>query len=370
MISAQHRPTVVTVNLEHIGHNLQQVMQTLPEKTQAWAVVKANAYGHGAVEVANYLQKDVAGFCLSNIDEAIELREAGITAPLLVLGVIPIECVSLALKYQIAVTVASLEWLEAVLAMGIEVAGLSVHLKVDTGMGRIGFRDSQMVEKAIEKMSANQMTFEGIFTHFATADEKDDEQFEAQLMCFKNMLSKLSQQPKMVHASNSATAIWHQETVFDAVRLGDVLYGLNPSGQTLEMPLHIKPALTLSSSLVHVKEVAAGSTIGYGATYQTSEQEWIGTIPIGYADGLTRKMQGFKVLVDGQFCEIVGRVSMDQVTIRLPRKYPLGTAVTLIGANGEQQITVQDWANYRETINYEIVCLLSDRIARRYLKSE
>ncbi|MBM9832494.1 alanine racemase, partial [Enterococcus faecalis] len=110
----------------------------------------------------------------------------------------------------------------------------------------------------------------------------------------------------------------------------------------------------------------AGSSIGYGATYQTSNSEWIGTVPIGYADGLTRDMQGFKVLIDGQFCEIIGRVSMDQITVRLPKAYPLGTAVTLIGQNGQCQITVQDWANYRETINYEIVCLLSDRIVRHY----
>ncbi len=366
MISAWHRPTVVTVNLEKIRHNFHQVMQNLPKKTQAWAVVKANAYGHGAVEVAKYLQGEVTGFCLSNIDEALELRGAGIDAPLLVMGVIPIEAVPLARTHQIAVTIASQEWLEKLLASGIDTVGLQVHLKVDTGMGRIGFRDGQSVSQAVQTLTTAGMVFAGIFTHFATADEKDDEQFQAQLTCFKEVLANLPQKPDRVHASNSATAIWHKETIFDAVRLGDVLYGLNPSGETLEMPLDLRPALSLASSLVHVKEVPAGSSIGYGATYQTSNSEWIGTVPIGYADGLTRDMQGFKVLIDGQFCEIIGRVSMDQITVRLPKAYPLGTAVTLIGQNGQCQITVQDWANYRETINYEIVCLLSDRIVRHY----
>ncbi|MGT2784266.1 alanine racemase [Streptococcus merionis] len=366
MNSAWHRPTVAVITLENIKYNLRQVMNRLPEKTQAWAVVKANAYGHGAVEVARALQDDVAGFCLSNIDEAIELREAGITSPLLVLGVMPTESVLLALEYNIAVTVASQEWLDKLLASDSRFAGLKVHLKVDTGMGRIGFRDSREITLAVENLLEAGMVFSGIFTHFATADEKDNHQFQKQLHLFEEIVAKLPQQPTIVHASNSATAIWHEDTVFDAVRLGDILYGLNPSGTTLELPFELKPALGLTSELIHVKKVPIGATVGYGATYQTSAQEWIGTLPIGYADGLTRDMQGFRVLVDGQFCEIVGRVSMDQTTVRLPKYYPLGTRVTLLGSEGDRQISVQDWADYRGTINYEVTCLLSDRIARRY----
>ena len=144
------------------------------------------------------------------------------------------------------------------------------------------------------------------------------------------------------------------------------MYGLNPSGQVLELPYELKPALTLESAIVHVKTVPAGACMGYGATYQADSEQVIATVPIGYADGWTRDMQNFSVLVDGQLCPIVGRVSMDQITVRLPKLYPLGTKVTLIGADGDQEITATDVAVYRGTINYEVVCLLSDRIPREY----
>ena len=144
------------------------------------------------------------------------------------------------------------------------------------------------------------------------------------------------------------------------------MYGLNPSGQVLELPYDLKPALSLESALVHVKTVPAGAHVGYGATYESDTEQVIATLPIGYADGWTRDMQNFSVLVDGQLCPIVGRVSMDQITIRLPKFYPLGTKVTLIGSDGDKEITATDVAVYRGTINYEVVCLLSDRIPREY----
>ena len=184
--------------------------------------------------------------------------------------------------------------------------------------------------------------------------------------CFKGILAGLQEIPELVHASNSATTLWHAETIFNAVRMGDSMYGLNPSGQVLELPYELKPALTLESAIVHVKKVPAGACMGYGATYQTDSEQVIATLPIGYADGWTRDMQNFSVLVDGQLCPIVGRVSMDQITIRLPKLYPLGTKVTLIGSDGDKEITATDVAVYRGTINYEVVCLLSDRIPREY----
>ena len=148
--------------------------------------------------------------------------------------------------------------------------------------------------------------------------------------------------------------------------MGDIIYGLNPSGTVLELPYEFKPALSLVSELVHVKEVEAGADVGYGATYTSKSQEWIGTIPLGYADGWTRDMQGFDVLIDGQRCPIVGRVSMDQITVRLPQAYPLGTSVVLIGNSGAETIAATDVAEKRGTINYEVVCLISDRVPRVY----
>ena len=184
------------------------------------------------------------------------------------------------------------------------------------------------------------------------------------------VLDALETLPPIVHASNSATSLWHADTIFTAVRLGDVMYGLNPSGSVLALPYEIKPALSLVSELVHVKQLEAGQDIGYGATYTTEDVQWIGTIPIGYADGWIREMQNFHVLIKGEFCPIVGRVSMDQVTVRLPEELPLGTKVTLIGRDGEKEITATEIADYRGTINYEVVCLLSDRIPRDYAGKE
>ena len=152
----------------------------------------------------------------------------------------------------------------------------------------------------------------------------------------------------------------------NAVRLGDVIYGLNPSGTVLELPYDIKPALSLVSELVHVKQLEVGADVGYGATYTSDSPQFIGTIPLGYADGWTRDMQGFNVLVDGNPCPIVGRVSMDQITVRLPQFYPIGTSVVLIGESGKEAISATDVAEKRETINYEVVCLISDRVPRVY----
>ena len=366
MKTSPHRPTKALINLGAIRYNIQQMGAHIPQDTLKWAVVKANAYGHGAVAVAMAIQDDVDGFCVSNIDEAIELRQAGISKKILILGVSEVESLSLAKDFDITLTVAGLEWIENLLATDSDLSGLTIHLKIDSGMGRIGFRSASKAEEAQTLLKEHGANVEGIFTHFATADEESDSYFKEQLECFKEILAGLQEVPELVHASNSATTLWHAETIFSAVRMGDSMYGLNPSGQVLELPYELKTALSLESALVHVKTVSAGAYVGYGATYESDSEQVIATLPIGYADGWTRDMQNFSVLVDGQVCPIVGRVSMDQITIRLPKVYPLGTKVTLIGTNGDKEITTTEVATYRGTINYEVVCLLSDRIPREY----
>ena len=366
MKTSPHRPTKALIDLSAIRYNIQQMGEHIPKDTLKWAVVKANAYGHGAIAVARAIQDDVDGFCVSNIDEAIELRQAGIAKKILILGVSEVESFSLAKDFDITLTVAGLEWIENLLDTESDLSGLTVHLKIDSGMGRIGFRSASEAEQAQAMLENHGASVEGIFTHFATADEESDTYFKQQLEYFKGILDDLQEVPKLVHASNSATTLWHAETIFNAVRMGDSMYGLNPSGQVLELPYELKPALTLESAIVHVKTVEAGACMGYGATYQADSEQVIATLPIGYADGWTRDMQNFSVLVDGQLCPIVGRVSMDQITIRLPKLYPLGTKVTLIGSDGDKEITATDVAVYRGTINYEVVCLLSDRIPREY----
>ena len=368
MKASLHRPTKAVIDLSAIAFNIEQIAAHIPRSVQKWAVVKANAYGHGAVPVSQHIQPLVDGFCVSNIDEALELREAGIAKPILILGVSSLEAVPLAIQNQITLTVASLAWLEELLSQQANLTGLTVHIKIDSGMGRIGFRDSQEAQQAISRLQAAGAVVEGIFTHFATADERDASHFVAQLSRFKEILSELAFLPPIVHASNSATTLWHSDTIMNAVRLGDIIYGLNPSGRVLDLPYEVKPALSLESALVHVKEIQAGAYVGYGATYTSDSQQIIGTIPLGYADGWTRDMQGFDVLIDGQRCPIVGRVSMDQITVRLPQVYPLGTQVVLIGNSGAELITATDVADKRGTINYEVVCLISDRVPREYKK--
>jgi len=176
--------------------------------------------------------------------------------------------------------------------------------------------------------------------------------------------------PRYVHVSNSATSLWHQACNGYVIRFGVALYGLNPSGTELSAPYHLQPALSLTAELAFVKKLARGKSISYGATYTATQDEWIGTVPIGYADGYERRLQGFHVLVDGQACEIVGRVCMDQLMVRLPKAYPVGTKVTLVGTDGDQTISLQDVADYCGTIHYEIACGLATRLPRVYTDGE
>lgn len=370
MRPSNYRPTKAVIDLARIGHNIEVVQTGLPAETAVFAVVKANAYGHGAVAVATYLEERVTGFCVATVDEGLELREAGIVKPILVLGVTPLEAVAVAMKADLSLTIANHAWVASLLETDLDLSGLAFHIKCDTGMGRIGFRESGAVLQALFALQERGAIFEGVFTHFARADEVDETAFQLQLAAFEQVLEVLPTRPKWVHTGNSATALWHPEAAFNMVRLGNVIYGLNPSGGALPLPTGIQPALSLVSQLVDVKQLPAGQSIGYGGTYQTQQSEWIGTVPIGYADGLVRSMQGFSVLVDGQLCPIIGRVSMDQITIRLPKKYDLGQQITLLGSDGERSLTAQDWADQQRTIHYEVLCLLSDRVYREYIFSK
>lgn len=367
MISSLHRPTVATVDLAAIRANIKAVQEHIPSTTKTYAVVKANAYGHGAVPVSRAVNELVDAYCVSNLDEAIELRQAGIDKEILILGVILADQIAAAIDYHVTVTATSLEWAESLKDQSLDLSQLHVHVKVDSGMGRIGVRNLSQANQLIATLREWDVKVDGIFTHFATADEANSDKFQEQLAFFTALVNDLDDKPALVHASNSATSIWHRDSIFNAVRLGIVIYGLNPSGNDLALPYPLTAALTLESALVHVKTIEAGSTVGYGATYVAEETQFVGTIPIGYADGWTRDMQDFNVLIEGQFCPIIGRVSMDQVTVRLPKSYPIGTKVIFIGRSGDQEITATTVAEKRGTINYEVSCLLSDRIPRTYI---
>ena len=370
MKASPHRHTPAIINLKAIQGNIEKMRAHLTEigKNPAlFAVVKANAYGHGSVQVAQSVHELVDGFCVSNLDEAIELRTHLITKPILILsGIVP-DNADIAASLNITLAAPSLDWLKLIVAQPTDCAGLKIHIAVDSGMGRIGVRTVEEANAMLALAEANGIIVEGIFTHFATADEVDTTKFLQQKAKFTEIVNGLTKRPHYVHSTNSAAGLWHDEGIQDIVRFGVAMYGLNPSGRAIDLPFELEPAFELKSELTHVKQIQAGDSVGYGATFVASEPTYVGTVSIGYADGWTRDMQGFHVLVDGQFCEIIGRVSMDQMCVKLPKAYAIGTPVTLIGRDGQLEISAQDIAEWRGTINYEVLCLLSDRIYRQYL---
>lgn len=276
---------------------------------------------------------------------------------------------------NISLTAASSDWLEKaaeVLELYPVTNKVKIHLALDTGMGRIGFQTAEELQEAIAVLEhhTNVMEWEGLFTHFATADDPNTEYFELQKSRFTEMMKVVKQRPKYVHIANSATSLWHDFSGSNMVRLGGAAgYGLNPSGDVIPTtPYPLKPAMSFVSQLVYTKQIAAGRSVGYGATYTAKQAEWIGTIPVGYADGVPRKLQGFHVLIDGHECEIVGRVCMDQMMVRLPYKMvPGGTKVVLMGESNDKKITAEDIAEYIDTIGYDVICGFSSRLAHRYV---
>ncbi|NHC42264.1 alanine racemase [Bacillus sp. MM2020_1] len=366
-----YRDTWAEVDLDCISANVASIKKHLPQDVKIIAVVKANAYGHGDVQVAETaLEAGASYLAVAFMDEAIALRNKGITAPILVLGASRPEDVQVASKFDITLTVFQMEWLRDAVKNLHSNDKISLHIKVDTGMGRIGVRDVTELTAIEQIISENdQFILEGIYTHFATADELDETYFRQQLALFEGMIQGLKKQPKYIHSSNSAAALRYPNANFNAVRIGIAMYGLTPSLEMEnEIPFPLHEAFSLRSRLVHVKKLQKGEKVSYGATYETGEEEWIGTIPIGYADGWIRKLQGQEVLVKGNRSPIVGRICMDQCMIRLPENVPVGTTVTLIGGQDDQFISVNEVAKKLETINYEVPCIIANRVPRLYKK--
>jgi alanine racemase len=364
-----YRDTWAEVNLDCIAANVRGVKENLPEDVQIMAVVKANAYGHGDIQIAKAALKAGASIlAVAFLDEALSLRGKGINEPILVLGASRPEDVNLAADNSITLTVFQLDWLQKARKFLHPGSQLSLHIKLDTGMGRIGMRDTEEListEAAIAEDS--RLRLDGIFTHFATADELETGYFKQQLERFEEMVGVLKKRPRLVHSSNSAAALRFRSARFNAVRLGIVMYGLTPSQEIKpELPIKLNEAFSLHSRLVHVKKLKKGEKVSYGATYEAKEDEWIGTLPIGYADGWIRSLGGQEVLVEGIRAPIVGRICMDQCMIRLPFEIPAGTMVTLIGKQQADMVSVDEIAKKLETINYEVPCLISARVPRIY----
>lgn len=370
VVTSYHRPTQLIIDSEAIRQNMYYLHTHRRPEEEVFAVVKANGYGHGAVPIAKIaLEEGATGCCVATIDEAIELREAGIQAPVLILGIVDPQYLALISQYRFSIPLATSQWLIEANKMYQQTPWenpIALHLAIDTGMGRIGFTNQAEVLQSYETIDELAGFFcEGIFTHFSTADEADQSYTNEQNQRFKEIIASLPKRPRYIHSANSASELW-QESEGNLIRYGISLYGLNPSGNALDSPYPLIPALSLVSELVQVKQVPKGTKIGYGATYQTLDTEWIGTIPIGYADGFVRKLQGFHVLIDNHYCEIVGRVCMDQIMVRLPYELPVKEPVVLVGTMGEKSIELVDLATYIGTIHYEVACLFSERLPRIY----
>ncbi|MGQ9558389.1 MAG: alanine racemase [Desulfurispora sp.] len=371
-------PVQAEINLAAIARNIQQIRSLLQPGTRIMGVVKANAYGHGAVPVSRVLlQNGASMLAVARAGEAVHLRQAGITVPILVLGYTPGEMFNELLAYSLTQTVFSLDYArqldEAAARAGKK---LTVHIKVDTGMGRLGFWHAreEALRDVLDIARLPHLEVEGIYTHFAAADSADKTYTEQQIQAFQEFLHRLQKQGLQValrHCANSAGIIDHPEAHLDLVRPGIILYGLYPSVEVKRERLRLEPAMTFKTRIAQVKEVAAGFSVSYGCTYTTSGNTIIATLPVGYADGYSRLLSARgQVLVRGSRAGIIGRVCMDQCMIdvgHLPGVQP-GEEVVLFGRQGQAWLPVEEWASWIGTINYEAVCMVSARVPRVYVE--
>ncbi|BAM46477.1 alanine racemase [Amphibacillus xylanus] len=375
MKSVKYRPAQIEIDLSAIRKNIHSLQATLEPQTDIIAVVKANGYGHGDVQVARAaLEAGATGLAVALLEEAIKLRESGIAAPILVMGWVAPEFADIANEYGITLTVFQASWLESYYQLSNSTAKLPIHIKLDTGMGRIGIREESELNDFLGKLDQSRINVTGVYTHFATADEEDTDYYEFQVSRFEPLLEIIKQSVKQdltIHIGNSAVSLRHLNHLYHAVRFGIGMYGLYPSTYLKEnRPFDLVPALSLKTQLSHVKRVNPGESISYGTTYKAEKHEWIGTIPIGYGDGIQRRWQNFEVLIDGKRMPLVGRICMDQCMVRLDQAYPIGTEVTFIGQQGKESIYLEEIATHLDTINYEVACLLTDRLPRMYLNEK
>lgn len=370
-----YRETWIEVDKEAIKQNVASLDRLHHGERQIMAVVKANGYGHGAIEVAKAaLDGGATVLGTALLEEAIELREDGIVAPIVVLGRTDASGAGVAAKLDIALATFQREWLVSAKEHIEPGHSLKLHVKYDTGMGRIGVRSIEEVQEVLTAIDEEScLELEGLFTHFATADELDLTYYKEQQHRFDELVNVLRSENRhipLIHCANSAASMRFKDACYNMVRFGISMYGLLPATDLeAELPFSLAPALSLYSHLSHVKHVNSGSKISYGGTYTTTQDEWIGTVPIGYGDGWIRSnANGGEVIIDGLRLPIIGRICMDQMMVRLPKEMPVGQRVTLIGEDNKERITIEEIADRLGTITYEVPCLITNRVPRRYVQ--
>lgn len=366
-----YRPTWAQVNLDNLDYNFKQIRRIIQPQVKVMVVVKADAYGHGLEAIAKRLQACGADYLgVASIDEGIKLRQAGIHLPILILGLILKKDTEPLFSYNLSMTVCSEELAEALNTKAcILRKPLKVHIKVDTGMGRIGVMHNEALALIRKIYKLKFINLEGVFTHFAFADT--NKYFTRyQIKLFQNLINDLKKEKiniPLFHAANSAGVINYPGGGFNMIRPGLVIYGLSPAAHSFGMK--IKPLLSLKTKVIYVKKVPAGFGISYGHTYITKKNTTIVVLPIGYGDGYPRNLSNIApVLINGRRFTISGRVCMDQIIVDVGDfSVRAGDEAVLIGAQKGNMITAEKLASLSGTISYEIVCGLGSRIPRVYL---
>ncbi len=360
------RHTRANISLTAYRRNLRYFAEKC-EPSLIAPVIKADGYGHGAIPLAKVAESlNCPYLCVAFLEEALELRSAGIDLPILVLNYFAPESTPLFIQERLTATIFSFQQLEA-LAPFIDAGKLSVHVKVDTGMSRLGVKPDE-VERLIRQIREKRgIQIEGLYTHFATADEPDPAFARKQYDRFAGLRTHFRQSIRYFHVSNSAAAQYLPLNLFDFIRLGISSYGLDARNEKRPAPL--LPVLSWETVLSHVKIVQEGESVSYGRTFIADRTMTIGTVPVGYADGYNRLLSNRgAALVKGRRCPIVGRVCMDQFMIDLshvPSPYA-GDRVMLIGFDGSEEISCEEIARHLSTINYEVTCQISKRVPRVY----
>lgn len=371
-------PVWAEVDLAAISHNINEIRRITSPSAKVMAVVKANGYGHGAVEVSRTALACGADWLgVARVAEGVSLRESGIEAPVLILGYIPPEQSGEVVRNRLSQAVYTRDMaLSLARAAAAEGLRAKVHFKVDTGMGRIGWVAGPGAVREILELARNpHLEVEGIFTHFAAADASDKRYTLEQYSKFMEIILELRKNGLEIplrHAANSAAIMEMPETHLDLVRAGIIVYGLYPSDEVDHGILKLRPAMSLKTEVAYVKKVPAGFKVSYGCTYTTKAPTVIATLPLGYADGYTRLLSSKgEALLHGRRAPVVGRVCMDQVMVDVGHipGVKVGDEAVLFGRQGEQEITADEVAAKLGTINYEVVCMVSYRVPRVYTGS-
>ena len=354
------RDAFAEVNLGAIKHNLTKIREHIQPQAKLCVVVKANAYGHGAVEVAKVAQDVGADFlAVATVEEGLELRRAGFELPILILGLIPDSAVKISVENNLTLTVCDLNFAKKISAVAAEKNILAkVHLKIETGMGRIGIFPDDAVEVAEKISKLPNVELEGLFTHFSDADSIDKTFTNEQLKIFTDTSEKI----KIRHIAESAAILEIPSAHLDMVRSGIITYGLYPSAE-VQKTIQLRPAMKLVAKIVYLKKISAGTSIGYGRDFIAEKDSVIATLPVGYADGYIRAYKNFHVEVKGKLAPIAGRICMDQFMVDVTEipDVKVGDEVILFGGD---LISIDDAAEHLHTINYEVTCLVSDRVPR------